>query len=309
MPIGGEAMGSAIGGFFGGPKLKQVRYSDQLRDVLEKQVTSLGELGPTAADAARRYSEAVAASTPEVDRIDRETIGTLGDLARQYTTFDPAGTYERIRSGNISSLADQFVKMAALGEEGDKARLAALGYGGRGPSSYESILRSDRISRNIAPVLNTIYSTLGSDVDRLNTNRLANLGYALPVLDYRRSIPGSRDARVLLPYQAEASMLGDQVALGTDLGDAFKSNIAGFKSEKNKWANFFEQSGRALDQAADRAIDLYTGYLGGGMGGLGGGGGGGGGGTKLPTGPSGMGYGSIPSTNMGFLGGYERLQN
>lgn len=276
MPAGFEAGLGAIGDVaFGGPKLKRIELNPYLNDTINDQAIGLRGLRPIGNTAADAYAAAVAGSTPQIRELNQNTIGRLSSLADQYSGFDPASTYERIRSGNISSLADQFVHLASLGAEGDKAALAARGYGGRGPGSYESILRADRISRNIAPVLNTIFGNLGSDTTGLNTNRLANLSNVIPTLAYRDSLPGATDARTLLPYQARLSMLGSEIPLSGQIAAATQANTAGWQQDQNKWAQFFHGIGRSMDQGADAFISLYGGGMLGGMGGGAGGGGGG----------------------------------
>lgn len=286
MPIGGEAMGSAIGGFFGGPKLKKITYDPELAATQTGQAAALGKLRETAGRVGQTYEDRITAAMPQALAIANQNIGTLGQLGEQYAGFDPTSTYERIRGGNIASLADQFVNLATQGERGDKLAMASLGYGGRGPGSYESILRSDRISRNIAPVLNTIFGNLGRDTAGLNQDRLSNLAATMAIMRERQGLPASTAGLALLPYQAQASMLGDEIAMGGGLAEAVGANTAGFQSKKNKWANFFEQSGRALDQAADAYISMYGGGMLGGMGGGGGGAAGaaGGAGTRMTFG-------------------------
>lgn len=243
------------------PKLNRIEYNKYLTDTINDQAFGLRDLrkiGNTAADA---YAAALAASTPEIKALQENTIGRLGSLADQYSTFDPTATYERVRGGNIASLADQFVKLASAGEEGDKLALAARGYGGRGPGSYESILRADRISRNIAPVLNTIYGNLGTDTTGLNLNRLANLGNVIPTLAYRDALPGATDARTLLPYEARLSMLGREIPLSTQIAESTRANTAGFKETPNKWASFLDNLGRSMDQGFDAFTSLYGGGM------------------------------------------------
>lgn len=270
MPVGGEAMGNALSGFFGADKLKRIVYDDSLRDTQTGQAYALGKLREDATRGGQAYEDRITAALPQAMAISQENIGTLGELGKQYQEFDPTSTYERIRGGNIASLADQFVNLASRGAKEDKLALAAMGYGGRGPGSYESILRSDRISRNIAPVLNTIYGNLGRDTAGLNQDRLANLAATLGIMRERQALPASTAGLALLPYQARASMLGDEIELGGGLAGAIEGNTAGFQSKKNKWANFFQQSGRALDQAADAYISMYGGgMMGGGGGGAG----------------------------------------
>lgn len=286
MPLGGEAMGNAVSGFFGKDKLKRIAYDDSLRDTQTAQAYSLGKLREAADRAGQNYEDRITAAAPQAQQIAQQNISSLYDLQEQGKAFDPTATYERIRGGNIASLADQFVNLASRGAKEDKLALAALGYGGRGPGSYESILRSDRISRNIAPVLNTIYGNLGRDTAGLNNDRLANLAATLGIMRERQAAPTAAAGLALLPYQARASMLGDEIGMGGELGGAIQGNTAGFQSQKNKWANFFQQSGRAFDQVADTAIDLYSSYMGGGLGGMGGIGGGMGGGGARAAAPA-----------------------
>lgn len=286
MAIGGEAFGSAIGGFFGGPKLKRIELNPYLNDAINEQAIGLRGLRKTAGDAGAKYAAAVDASTPQVQAVANENLALLGRLANQGAAFDPTDTYERIRGGNIASLADQFVNLATYGQQADKSALAARGYGGRGPGSFESTIRADRISRNIAPVLNTIFGNLGADAAGLNQNRLANLAATTGIARERLGLPGYADSRALLPYQAQAGMLGNEIGMSGMIADATKANTAGYEQTQNKWANFFQQMGRATDQVADTAISLYGGGMlggGGGMGGILGGGGGGGGATAAPA--------------------------
>lgn len=262
-------------------KLKQVEYNKYLTDTISNQALGLKALRGIGDTAANAYAASVAGSTPQIQALNQDAINRLTGLADQYSGFDPTSTYERVRSGNIASLADQFVNLANYGQEGDKLALAARGYGGRGPGSYESILRSDRISRNIAPVLNTIYSNLGADTTSLNTNRLANLANVIPTLGYRSALPGATDSRTLLPYQARLSMLGSEIPLSSSIAEAARGNTAGFKNEENKWKTFLVNLGKSMDQAYDAYTNMYSGGMMGGGGGMMGGMGGGGGNGQL----------------------------
>lgn len=289
MGAGFESGLGAVGELaFGGPELISHYYNDTLHDVQGQQALGLGNLRKFGDTSAAAYAAALAASAPQFNQINQDTISKLSDLAGRYAGFDPTSTYERIRGGNIASLADQFVNLANYGQQGDKAALAARGYGGRGPGSYESILRSDRISRNIAPVLNTIYGNLGSDTAGLNQNRLANLAATMGILQARQGLPDAAAARELLPYEARLSMLGREVPLGGQLAESTKANLSGYEQKQNKWAKFFQGVGRSMDQGFDAFMSIYGGGALGGMGGLGGGAGGAiGGGTGVGNGVSG----------------------
>lgn len=136
----------------------------------------------------------------------------------------------------------------------------------------------------------------------LNQSDLANLAATMKLLETRRAIPGTTDARTLLPYQAESAMLGDRIGMGGNLANASKANIAGYEQVQNKWAKFFQGVGRSMDQGFDAYMSMYGGG-GGGMPGVGGGakpGGGGGGGL-----PAGTVYASDPmgaATNANMSG-------
>lgn len=271
---GFEAGLGSLGELIGGaPELITHYYNDVLRDEQGQQGLSLKRLRESGDAAANAYAAAIAASTPKYNELNADTINRLTGLADQYQSFDPTSNYERVRSGNISSLADQFVNLANYGQEGDKAALAARGYGGRGPSSYESILRSDRISKNIAPVLNTIYGNLGADTAGLNQNRLANLAATMGIYQSRLGLPGAADARTLLPYQAREAMLGNQIGMGGGaLAETSKANVSGYEQKQDKWAKFMQGIGRSMDQGFDAYMSVAGGGAFGGM--MGGGGGG-----------------------------------
>lgn len=274
--IGGEAFGSAIGGFFKQPPLKTIRYSDTLGDTQGQQALALRDLIPRSQQAAAEYGAAVRASTPQVKSITDDTIVTLGDLARKYAMSldpaDPIDTLERIRSGSFGAIGKEAQNIANYGLRDRKLKLLKMGYGGRGESSYANKQAFDSIGANFVPLYLSVLSTLGSDTNTVNSGRLANLAATMELLRQRQALPGFADARTLLPYQFESGALGNQIAQGGALSEALKTNTAGFQQPVNKWTNFFQQMGRSADQQADSiqslaetAIKAYAGGGGAGM--------------------------------------------
>lgn len=271
MALGFEAGLGAIGGLFGKPKLKQIKYSDAVDAELGNQVTNLN--AATAANNATlaNYEAAIARMRPMVQGAADEDVGLLGRLNTREFNYDPISAYERLRTGNLAAFDDQLAKASTRGSVADKLAMSARGYGGRGSGAYEQILRNRTIGATGMPVLNTIFGNLGSDTtstdlarQRTNAGILANIGArrAIPmsVLDFEGAPINVRNA---------ATMAG--ITGLSSLADTAKTNTAGFKEEKNKWAAFLEGMGKSLDQAGGTALSLWSGGM------FGGGGGGGGG--------------------------------
>lgn len=276
--IGASQMGSAIGGFFGDDKLKQKYYNPELGALFNTEyIDALKKLRTSGEDATAQYSQALKAATPQAQEISNMDVADLGSLIRGSLNYDPVASYERIREGNLGALNAQAANLADYGSRGDKLALAARGYGGRGDGAYERILRQDRISRNIAPVIGGIFNNLGQDSSIAENNRFRNLLSYLQLMRERSGVPDRLAERALYPAEAQASLLGREIAIAGGLGQASRNNSAGFQLKKNKWKNFFEQTGSGIDEAADTAIQAAMTYYGGGMaGGMMGGGGGGG---------------------------------
>lgn len=160
--------------------------------------------------------------------------GKTKDIVNDPSTY--LGDYERIRGGNLDSLGGVFKDVLDYGLASEKGRLAAGGYGNRGPSSYDRILSSTRTASNIAPVLSTIYGNLGRDAtesygSRENRNRyLVNLFQQDPLGGYANTAA----ARSIAPYLAKLGLTGGAVAGLSNLVGApgIKGNLSGYENVK-----------------------------------------------------------------------------
>jgi hypothetical protein len=237
------------------------------------------------------------------------TIGRVRDAANQAyndyqnlydrnLTYDPIGEYERLRSGNLSALKDWSGALEGAGSRQDKLALAAMGMGGRPDSSYSTALRADRVSRNIAPVLGNIMSSLGSDVVNLGNQRAQNLSNLATLIGLRTETPMMGYGLELDPANALAAIRGNQIGQIGDVVDVAKNNTAGFQQKTDtlgKISNSLNAANDALWQNVGNAMSVYSslygggmlGGMGGGLGGLMGGMGGGGGGISTGSRPAG----------------------
>jgi hypothetical protein len=273
-------LGEVIGAF-GSNHPRPVNRSNTVKDLIEygliPQYTAAGQANQ--GDLAD-YAAAIQAGTPQAKGLQDEDIGTISNLIKEYGSYDPTATYERLRSGNLSSLDNQFTNLVNYGSASDKARMAALGLGGRASSgSYGKILDSVRAARNLSPVLQTIYGNLGSDTSRITGDRYQNLMATLGLINNRAGTVDRTANRSLLPIQARNAVFQDQVNNLGGINNAIGQNTAGYESVPNGVARWGQAVG-AVDKAANSALDTYLNLYSGGLmggGGMGGGTGGGGG--------------------------------
>jgi hypothetical protein len=233
------------------------------------------------------------------DFYSTQAKGILGDNSRGIDT------YERLRSGNLASLGDVFKNVMDYGLAGQKARLAAGGFGGSGPSSYDRILNSTITASNLTPLLNTIYGGLGRDASALiggdrgwDAFRMGQ--FALDPLT--RYVDSATAGRAINPLNAYRGLINQDVGtLSNILQNVIVPNVSGVElmpglgSKLNNVASGVMN----LSRFGTELMGSYGGMMGGGMGGAGGiggmfGGMGGGGGAAPATNPT-PGYYSVPN--------------
>lgn len=267
--------GSSIGQLIGGePKVRRVYYSDEIKNALGQYTQLLQDWKDRDVISLADYESAIKRIQPEAEALAREDQQRYGQLLDANLAYDPLANYERLRSGNLSALDTWGAKLSGYGSAADKAAMAARGYGGRGGGTYEQILRTDRISKNIAPVLNTIFSNLGREAAGAETGRLSNILSSQGLMQERAQVPYRSVDRLLDPVRARGQTAAGIFSNFGALGGIARNNIAGFRQEKSPW----QIAGEAGDSVVNAALELYSGYLGGGLGGMGGGMGGGAGG-------------------------------
>lgn len=270
MPIGFESGLGSISSAFGLDKQnispvyvdKGMQYSN---DLLRQALAGLRT--KNAGDQAA-YESAFAAATPQANSQSASNLAAINKLLQDYTTYDPLASYERIRSGNLSALGDWAKNLASYGSSADKLAMAARGYGGRASDgTYGSILRQDRISRNIAPVISTIFGNLGYDTATAASNRYNNLLASLGLMNAGTAAVNEPATRLLTPISARLGTFGGETGALANLIANAKANTAGYQSETSNWDRALRGLGSSLDQAGDTYMQLY------GLGGMSGGGG------------------------------------
>lgn len=291
-------LGELIGAF-GSTKQRPVFTSPEIADRYRYDLLGEYDKNRTAQQGdLAKYADLISAGNPQAKQFSDEDTASITKLLGDYGSYDPTATYERVRSGNLASLNDQFANLVNYGSAADKARMASLGLGGRASSgSYGKVLDSVRAARNLSPVLNTIYGNLGSDTSRLTQDRYQNLMSQLGLMNQRAGLYDQRVAgRALIPSLARNAALQTDVGNLSGIGQGFNQNVAGWEAQPNGVARWGNAVG-AIDKGLNSALDTYMSMYGGGL--MGGGGGGGGAGMGGMMGMMGGGQGG------GYAGNQE----
>lgn len=284
----------AVAGFDKGndDDLEQVFLSKGYNTALNKYNKQFSPTNLGLADAYSAYRDAYETNSP----LAGENAAYYANIAKGIFS-NPAtatSTYEQLRSGNLSSLSDVYKNVLDYGLAGQKAKLAAGGYGNTGPSAYDRILSSSMTASNLAPVLNTIYGNLGRDASGMfgadrnwDAYRLGQFAQD-PLTGY---VDNATAGRAINPYMTKIGMLNAGVGGLAQLAPLFQANSGGFQTVKGLSSRLNDFSDATMN-AAQFAGSLMGGGMGGMMGGMGGAGAAGGAG-----GAGGM------SSMMGMMGG------
>lgn len=281
----GFTFGSSVGQIIGGsPKTQPIYYSKDIKRGIPSYMEFLKGFRDQDVTSLADYAAEIKRLKPQAEQFAQEDAKNLSFLIGKNLAYDPLDAYERIRSGNLGALDTQAANLAGYGAAADKINLAGRGYGGRGPGSYERILTQDRVSKNIVPVLNTIFGNLGRDTGGAASDRLNNLISTFQLMQQRAERPLSFADMMLNPVRARGEAAGINLSNFGNLASTARENVAGFKQVKSPW----QIAGEAGDSLMDAYMSMYGGGMMGGMGGGGGGGasaspmiGGGGGGIDM----------------------------
>lgn len=273
---------SNLGGILGAflkPKLNQVKYSDALAGQLDNTTNSLtGYRADQSADLSK-YGLALDEATGKVKALEAGDNSVLAQLIAS-SNQDPMDTYRGVGDYQFGVLDKLSKSIAGQGRAQDNALLAQFGAGGRGGSTYQTNSILDRLTRNLAPVYAGALSNLGKDTNTIVNGRTTNAGNVVNLLNTRAGIPLRTLPLQTATMDQRTQNLMDEIAAEGGLGNNYRTNSAGFKEEKNKWAAFGDAADSSINSAIDTGMSLYSGGLSGGGGGggimsfLGGGGGG-----------------------------------
>lgn len=276
-----ESLGGGIADLFGADqgKLKQHFFSDSIAGSIPGLTGRGNRIGNLDDTSLSNFQRAVNSAFDQSRGFAGEDVGALGGLINRGAAYDPLETVDRIRSGNFDALNGLFGQLEDRGASADKLSLAARGFGGRGGSSFENILRSDRTSRNLAPVANTIFQNLAPQINAASSDRENNIGQVLSLIANRAQRPYQNLDALLSPVEARQNALSGSINNLGALSDVAKTNTSGFQFIPNRWRSMLGNTGAGLDSAVGTLMSLYgSGALGGAGGGGGGSGSGGGGG-------------------------------
>lgn len=281
--------GGVANAITGGPKLSRVSYSPALDAQLGALTDAQAQQRAANAGDVARIGAQASRAAGQMEALNPEDMAVLQGIINNRT--DPFQTYQNVGNYQFSLLDRLASGLAEQGRAGESRRMAALGYGGSGRSTYGSNTLLDRISRNLTPVYASTLSNIGRDATSVDAGRLNQNAQTAAMIRERAAIPGRSLPLYQLPLQTRMDVNEAEIANLLGLGDAWRNNTAGFREKQTALGNLAS----SLDSAVDTGLSLYTGGLfGGGGGGLGGILGGGrqpSGGN--PFGPSGYGNFSI----------------
>lgn len=258
---------SDIGEAIDPSKLQQRYYSDPLN---AQQNLTVGQLGldRTANNAdLTTFQNALKGSINQVNQLAPGDTAAYSGMLGSLSNPDALSLYRGVGDYR-TGLLNQFSKnLADQGSASDKLAQARLGYGGRGPSTYQSNALIDRISKNLVPAFQSTIGSIGADTSSLQANQRANFDQAGNIIDRRAQIPLRSTLLSLLPIQARQQVTANEIGNEGQLGSDFRNNSAGFQLVPS----IGSRVGSGLDGAVSVAGSLYSGGM---VNNLGGGGGG-----------------------------------
>lgn len=259
-------MGS-IGDAISPPKLKKHYINKPLATRLEYDyVDALEGLEGTGKKASTDFAAALALGTPEATRIQADDISNLGTMVKGGMDFDPLRYYNDILNAKVGgpSGIKSFIPDLMGASSADQARRnIGLGISGTTNTAYNTRTGLAQLGSSLAPILSNIYANTGAEAAGAAGQRLANIGSVVNLMRERAGVPDRLANRSLLPFQAEADILGSQLGLAGNLGDISKANFAGFEQKRNPWAKVAEASGNIADQSIQMLASMYSSYGGG----------------------------------------------
>lgn len=296
-------MSSVLDTVFGGGAPSAINYNRGVSRNLDWLGKQFQGDNTSLMDALNSFRTANAALIPKMQANATQAGKDFDSLFQSNRNYNPLDTYNTIRSGNLSALKDWSGQLEGAGSRADNLALAAMGMGGRPDSSYGSILRADRVSRNIAPVLGNIFSSLGNDTATIGNQRTQNLGNLADLINARTNAPLTGYGLELDPANALLALRSGQTGLLGQQADVAKTNNAGWYQQPG-WMDYANKALQHLSNVASTASQ-WAGMVGGMGGGAGGGGPLGGimGGNSMGGGLAGGGMASIANGAYGSGGG------
>jgi len=259
--------------FFGGGKPVPIFYSRPVNKDINWLAGNFKGDDAAYQNALDAFNTANANTTAQLAKNATQANADYNNLYQANQNYNPLDTYATLRSGNLNALKDFSGQLEDAGARNDKLALAAMGMGGQPDSSYASILRADRVSKNMAPVLGNIMSSLGSDTSMIGDQRNQNLSNLTNLINLRTNTPLIGYGMQMDPANALQAIRGNQIGQLGGLGDASRNNTSGYYTKPGA-VDYWDRGMQSISRTASVAgqvMGLMGGMGGGGMGGGGGG--------------------------------------
>lgn len=284
-----------------GRKTKKMYASDPLQEQIDKSIggvdayrsdisRGLGEFETGMRENIAKQKSYEPIAEQELSAVQNEVLG--GDFLADR---------ERIRGGDLNSLAALLGQIGGGMSAADKVASARLGYAGRPSGTYQDKNRQAYMGAFASPLANTIFAGLNTGASGADAARRGKAGTVAGIIEERSKIPDRATDRMLAVPSARADFFNKEIGALGGLSDVNKSNFLGLKEEKNKWASALGAMDESLNSTLDTAMSIYG--LGGFGGFMGGGAGAGaiGGEAKGGTGDSGQSWiGKVLQTRPGY---------
>lgn len=257
---------------FSPPKLNRIYNSPELQGQIDTSVGGMTDYRTKAGQSLSNFERANRDAINQARRLTQQTEGEVGGLLGGLRQASYLSDRERTREGDLAALNQLLGQLGGGMSRADKAAASRLGYAGRPSSSYMDKQRSSYLGAFGAPIASQIFAGLNPAAAGAASERGANINQQLGLMDYRNQMPLGLAQLELNPLQALQQSRASEIGQLGGLSDVNKSNLAGFKEERNKWAAAAGAVDESLNSALDIAMSLYSGGL------VGGGGGGGAGG-------------------------------
>jgi len=264
--IGAESTLGAIAALAGLDKVSIERlWRDQAVEAQTNKLTNLlQEYRDKDLISQADFERALATIRPKAEALANEDVKRLTVQLDKAAQNDPVGTYERIREGNLGSLANLAGQVKGFATAQDKLSLQRFAGGNRGEGTgglYGQVARQAQVNRDVLPLANTIYSNLGRDTNVLGSEQSRSLADYVNLLRERSAIPFRNAYTTLLPQQNRYNTLGQQTGALSALEQISRNNYLGTRAEENKWGRALKGFGRGLDEVVNTAADVGTSVL------------------------------------------------
>lgn len=246
---------------FSPPKMERMYNSPELQGQINTAIGGMTDYRTQAGQSLSNYEKANREAINQARRLGAQTEGEVGGMLSGLRQSSYMSDRERTREGDLAALNQLLGQMGGGMSRADKAAASRLGYAGRPSSSYMDKQRSSYLGAFGAPIASQIFAGLNPAASGAAAERGANVSQQMGLMDYRNQIPTNLAQMELNPLQALQQSRSSEIGQLSGLSDVNKSNLAGFKEQRNKWAAAAGAIDQSLNSAVDTGLSLYSGGL------------------------------------------------